>query len=598
MFEPGAQVDKYRIVRKLGEGGMGAVFAAQHVLLDRAVAFKVLHPHIAQHAEIVQRFLNEARAAAGLRNPHIVGVHDVGQLPGGAWWIALEYLDGESLAEYLARQTGPVALPTILRMLAEAGVGLHAAHAQGIVHRDVKPDNLFLHRVEGPAGVDYRVVVLDFGIAKLGEHAHGVKTRDHAVMGTPPYMAPEQLHDSSTVDPRSDVYALGAIAFEMATGRRPWGDETQPTAIYHLQMTAPSPPDPTGLRPDLPRPWAQVVLRALATDARQRWQDVREFVQSLAQATPRTEWSDGIELLRRYAPELVTLTDSDRTVGRKVSSELMGSAVPQPGAVPIIAAPPTPVTMSDGVPRSAGMPVVAPKGPATAPLSVSTPATATEPPAGSWRGGSGTPVPVTTLGSGAAQSIGTEAVHEPAARSRWVVAAIGAVGLGIGALLAVKLAGGDGGGAAAAPPSSPDARVAAARAPTTALAIVSDPGGAEVFIDGASRGREPVNETVQVGSTLVVRVELPGYLPAEKTVTVSNGPQSLRLALEAVPALDAAVAPADAPRGGTGDSVARPPHRERPRPPGTGSGSGSGGTRTGSGTGAGHTFNPDDVGGD
>ncbi len=564
MFEPGSLVDKYRIVRKLGEGGMGAVFAAEHTLLGRLVAFKVLHPHIAQHGEIVQRFLNEARAAAKLKSRHVVGVHDVGQLPGGAYWIALEYLDGESLADFMQRQAGPLPLPMILRLLAEAGAGLAVAHEHGIVHRDVKPDNLFLERVDDPAAGHVLVRVLDFGIAKLGEHASGVKTRSSAVMGTPPYMAPEQLLDSSTVDPRSDVYALAAIAFELATLRRPWGDETRPNAIYNLQMTQP-PPDPLLHRSDLPQPWVNVVRHGLVADARQRWASVRDFLQALAQATPATEWHTGVDLLRQFAPELITTTDDGRTVGHKLPSAL---AAPQ-STPPEAAAAHTPATLSDGVPRATDAPGFAPAGPSTAPLA-------------------SMPVAVTTLTSGAAQSV---APAPPARRSRaWI--AIAAAGLAVGGGIAVLA--GSGGEGAPSPPTTPRVVAVDAGPTMTVLPVVTDPAGAIVSIDGVSFGPSPVKASVQVGTTVHVRAELAGHDATEKTLRVEPTPGPLRLALVPVPfAPDAGVvAPDAAPERPAERPSGRP--RPRPRPQGNATGSATG---TASGTGS-PRFNPDDVGGD
>lgn len=574
MFETGALVDKYRILHKLGSGGMGAVYAAEHVILHRRAAIKVLHPHAAQHAEIAQRFINEAIAAAKLAHKNIVGVHDCGQLANGQWYLALEYLDGEALADFLSRQQGrPIELSLILRIVAEAGAGLHAAHtcsSGAIVHRDIKPDNLFLAVVDDPAVGGFKVVVLDFGIAKLGELAGGLKTRDHAVMGTPPYMAPEQLHDSSTVDPRSDVYALGCIVFEMATGRRPWGDETKPNAIYHQQMTSPA-PDPSAYRPDLPRAFTSAVRIALAPDPRHRWPSIRAFLQALAFATPRTEWKEGIDILREFAPQLGTLTEEDKTVGRKLLSVLDGASpgALQPGAVPVLAH--TPLTVSDGIPRGAGAsPVAAPSGsPGTAPLPA---------------------VVVTTVGSASGQSVAPSVT----ARSRhplWIAASVAAIGGIVVAVLVTR--GNDGSGDGASHPAvSADAGARFdAVAPTTALAIITEPSGAEVFLDGAAKGRAPVNLTVQVGAQVEIRAELAGYVAAGQSVQVGDAPGAVRLTLAPV----ATVTP-DAGEPAAIDASVRSaspkpdrPHRKRgdKDPPTSGADSGSG-----------STFSPDDVVGD
>ena len=281
---PGMLVDKYRVDRLLGDGGMGAVYLAEHVVLGRRAAIKVLHPHITGNAEIVQRFINEAIGAASLNHRNIIHVLDCGQLPGsGAWYIALEFLDGESLGSFLDRQGGPVELATILHIMVEACNGLHAAHERNYVHRDVKPDNLYLTRTDDDP---VRVVVLDFGIAKLNQPAQGVATRSNVVMGTPAYMAPEQLRDSKDVDRLADVFALGVILYEMLTGTRPWGSTTSLYDIIaqHAQMR--SPPDPRDRNAAVPASVAAVVMRAMEPDPDRRLSSAKDLGWALAEATP------------------------------------------------------------------------------------------------------------------------------------------------------------------------------------------------------------------------------------------------------------------------------------------------------------------------
>jgi tRNA A-37 threonylcarbamoyl transferase component Bud32 len=413
MVAPGAVAGSYRILAPLGEGGMAIVYLAEHMVLGSKAAVKVLHAQTAANQEIVQRFVNEARASARLKHRNIVQVHDCGQLPDGQWFIALEFLDGAPLSKFIASHGGPLALPTIVQILAQTANGLHVAHEHGIVHRDVKPDNLYLTCTQDN---DHHVTILDFGIAKLGDDIARVRTRTNVAIGTPAYMAPEQLRDSKTVDRRSDVYALGAIAFEMATGRYLWGGESNPVTIYDWQRHTPR-PDPRAVRADAHPAVAEVISRALAFEPEQRWQTAQEFALALAHAAPGTEWSEsGMEILRRYATELAPVAVDADTVGRRVPS-IVSHAGPATGPAmhPYLAMP------ADGTPVAVGGRAA---GICTAPLG---PAVAT----------SGPSMP-TTLGASVGQT------STPGARPRrswWV---LGALALGVAvAAVGLRLTGAD-----------------------------------------------------------------------------------------------------------------------------------------------------------
>ncbi|MCC6993651.1 MAG: serine/threonine protein kinase [Deltaproteobacteria bacterium] len=216
----GAEVGSYRIVSQLGAGGMGVVYLAEHTLIGRKAAIKVLLPEFSRDEASLTRFFNEARSTALIRHAGLVDVFDFGYHDGAAY-IAMELLDGESLGARLRReQVLPAALAAALARQVAAAVG--AAHARGIVHRDLKPDNVFL--VPDPeVTVGLRVKVLDFGIAKLGGELGGVaRTTTGNLLGTPLYMSPEQCRGAGAVDHRADVYSLGCMLFEMLCGRPPF----------------------------------------------------------------------------------------------------------------------------------------------------------------------------------------------------------------------------------------------------------------------------------------------------------------------------------------------------------------------------------------
>ena len=223
MSYPEVIAGKYRLLRKLGQGGMGAVFQAEHLTLRSSVAIKLIDPEIATNAEALQRFLREAQSAASLRSPHVVQILDHG-VDNGTPYIAMEMLDGESLADRLTRVRclSPAETARVITHIARA---IGRAHEAGIVHRDLKPDNVFLVRND-----DEEIAkVLDFGIAKSTLHGFTNSasggTRTGTLLGTPYYMSPEQAEGSKTVDARSDIWALGVIAYECLLGRRPFDEE-------------------------------------------------------------------------------------------------------------------------------------------------------------------------------------------------------------------------------------------------------------------------------------------------------------------------------------------------------------------------------------
>lgn len=257
----------YRIVRQLGEGGMGVVYEAVNDAIERRVAIKVLHQEYAKNADVTARFFNEARAVNRIEHPGLVQISDYAQLPDGTAYIVMEFLKGESLAGRLKR--GRLATGSALVVAWQVADALSAAHAKSIVHRDLKPDNVMLvSDTVAPGGE--RAKLLDFGIAKLVEAAKSgqVKTRTNMIMGTPRYMAPEQCRAAREADDKADVYALGIMLYEMLAGRVPFDAEGHGEIMaMHIYE---APPPVQNFVPDVPADVAALVHRLLTKDKEQR----------------------------------------------------------------------------------------------------------------------------------------------------------------------------------------------------------------------------------------------------------------------------------------------------------------------------------------
>jgi serine/threonine-protein kinase len=269
----GTQVGAYRVLQRIGEGGMGSVWLAEHIALGRRAALKMLHPEFSNRPDIVTRFFNEARAATAIADPGIVQIFDFGQHVDGSAYIVMELLDGEPLDRRLKR-AGVLTLIEGLRLMRQVASTLGAAHARGIVHRDLKPENIYIVRdPEVPGGE--RAKVLDFGIAKLTGDQAGIKTQTTAMMGTPTFMSPEQCRGAGHVEQRSDVYALGCVLFTLIVGRPPFdADGIGDIIAMHLREPAPA---PSQLRPGISPELDQLVLRCLAKDPAHRFSTAGEL---------------------------------------------------------------------------------------------------------------------------------------------------------------------------------------------------------------------------------------------------------------------------------------------------------------------------------
>jgi hypothetical protein len=265
----------FMITGLLGSGGMGRVYDAEHVRLPKRFAVKVMHDQFALNSESVARFEREAQAAARIRNEHVLEVVDVVRAQGRAC-IVTERLDGEELGDMLNR-VGKLPLPTAIAMCRQVCHGLAAAHAVGVVHRDLKPGNLFVLKREDGA---LHVKILDFGIAKLADGAR--LTRTGAVLGTPAYMAPEQALGSGSVDVRADVYAVGAVLYRMLTGEPPFSEEAGDPAIVLARVVTEDPRRPRELDRTIPEGVEALIQRAMARTPEARPASMQELDQLLA----------------------------------------------------------------------------------------------------------------------------------------------------------------------------------------------------------------------------------------------------------------------------------------------------------------------------
>ncbi len=272
-------VGKYRLDRIIGEGGMGVVFEAVHLRLRQRVAIKMLQPHVLGDPEFVARFEREARAVATLESPNVAKVLDVDTSPEGLPFMVIEFLEGDDLADELERR-GKLPTEEAVALVMEACVPIAQAHALGIVHRDLKPSNLFL----ATKGRERVLNLLDFGISKVTSDAESKLTS--TALGTPDYMSPEQIRQSSDVDARADIWSLGIILYELLTGVTPFTGH--PSAVIAAITADPIPP-PRSLREDIPGGLEKVILRALEKDPRNRFPDIRSLSIALAPFAPEEE---------------------------------------------------------------------------------------------------------------------------------------------------------------------------------------------------------------------------------------------------------------------------------------------------------------------
>jgi serine/threonine-protein kinase len=278
------RLNQYHLGERLGSGGMGDVYLAEHRLLKRRCALKLIRPESAGDPKALARFEREVRAAARLSHPNIVEIYDYGLTQDGTFYYVMEYLRGLSLADLVVRH-GPLPAGRVIYLLRQASEGLAEAHAAGLIHRDLKPANLFAARV----GTRYDVTkLLDFGLVKEVARGPVDLSGPGPVIGTPLYAAPEQAVASAALDHRADLYALGAVAYYLLTGRPPFeGDSVLGVLVAHARDPV---VPPSRHRPDVPGDLERVVLRCLAKDPADRYPDAEALGQVLAACAASNEW--------------------------------------------------------------------------------------------------------------------------------------------------------------------------------------------------------------------------------------------------------------------------------------------------------------------
>ena len=327
MIDPNTEIDaRYRVVRLLGEGGMGAVYEVEHLGVGKRLAIKMLHAHYARQPEAVKRFAREARAAAAIGHPNIVEVIDTGVHQSEPYMV-MELLRGETLAERLARAT-PITTREVCSVIGCILSALASAHAKGIVHRDMKPENVFLAEYAGATTVK----LLDFGVSKFRHEAGTLfeTTQEGLPVGTPAYMAPEQWMGRRDIDHRADLFAVGVMLYEMLTGGFPYEGASQGELFLEIVRGSEQPPPPSAIAPGVPRAIDAVTLRALRRERDERFQSAREFLDALrpfgAENIPvcddvpvRESLDPGSTAPRRAVRRTVATIDGARVSGRQIT---------------------------------------------------------------------------------------------------------------------------------------------------------------------------------------------------------------------------------------------------------------------------------------
>ena len=481
----GRAVGNYRVTRVIGEGGMGRVYEAIHPVMGRKVAVKVLLQEFCQHKEVVSRFFTEARAAHEIHHPNIVDVLDLGHLDSGVPYIVMELLDGKPMSGVL-QDSGVFNPQRVARIAGDCARALAAAHAHGVIHRDLKPDNIFLvPGAEGGSGE--KIKILDFGVAKLtSDSATSAthKTMAGTLIGTPFYMSPEQCQGRADIDHRTDIYALGAIMYEILTGRPPFMGQSFGEILIAHSTQPPMPP--SQLRPGLAPGLEAIVLRCLEKSPANRYPSMEDLASAVDQ------W------LINAGP----VGGQTGTTGQHDLSKLAldSTGMLTPSQISTTATPSSPsleVETGPGAPSSAGV------GAASAP-----------------------------------GLTGFQVATPPKSRA----------GLVFGTLLALAIVGGAVGFAVLrqpAPPPPPVEKVVPPPPPPVALprlvdvVVTTDPPAARVLdvASGKLLGISPTKVPVKQGDKVAVRLEKDGYAPLEKVLDADK-PDVVQATLIKLPSVE------------------------------------------------------------
>jgi serine/threonine-protein kinase len=497
----GANVGNYQVQRKLGEGGMGAVYLAVHPKIGKRVALKVLHPEFSSNEDVISRFFNEAKAVNDIQHPNIVDIIDYGtmQAPGlghQVVYFIMEFLGGDSLAKIIHDQA-PLAPERAQAVALQIADALSASHRHGIVHRDLKPDNVMI--APRRDGRDF-VKVLDFGIAKLtGDTQGSRRTRTGIVMGTPAYMSPEQCEGRGLIDHRTDIYALGILLYEMLSGQVPFkGEGYGEVLVQHMTQV---PQKPSTIRGVLNPHLEAVCMKALEKRPDNRFANMDDFMQALADPVSYVEGHGGLERFLSYGA----------------------------GASPT----PYPVAPGSG-------PYMLPQG------QVGTPPT---PPPGYVGALSQSAVPFTP------SPVPGSLDRIPTNRGRMILVGLGAVALGVAVFVGYKVMSGSksddkkpvaesaapttqgpvsSGGTTDTPPADPAGGGTTPTSTKVKVDVASNPAGAEVFVSDVSMGKTPTSFELDRGDKpvdLVLKAE--GYQDRKESV-VPNTNSNLDLQLTPV----------------------------------------------------------------
>ncbi len=501
------RVGPYKLIRLIGKGGMGAVYEAVQEPIERRVAIKILHGRYAQEPEIANRFFNEARAVNIVDHPGIVQISDYGQLPTGVGYLVMEFLKGGTLGERIKRAAGRMPVPEVVRLARQIAAALAAAHEKGVIHRDLKPDNVMLvpdPDPESPGRI--RVKLLDFGIAKVAAEVsqNASQTAADVVMGTPKYMSPEQCRGAGNVDDKSDVYALGIILFEMLVGKPPFVGATGEILAKQIYN---NPPQLREVAPWVPEQLAALIHRLLVKSKTDR------------------------PAMRQVNGELETMSLSYPTT---MHSVIGLPALGAPGMLPPGVGPTPPpsgpqvMMIQDGAPLDAGAVVISETPVAektvneeeedNTPTGVRLAAARGQLPEKDSHSGI---QPQSTLGF----SVGQSSLSMTPPRPRRLLLGIGGGGLlAVGLLLMLLLRGKE------QPPAPVKVRVAAKpQKRTVHWSLASEPGGAEVIraTTGESLGRTPWQSDVPIGTGRVtLRLRAPGYLDRDVELDTTRDDRS------------------------------------------------------------------------